>query len=234
MIPSSEETVGNDTTPNNRPGLSLRARHTRSLRDIVEVVALLIAGFWALYVFVYENRIVPALAPPTPSISINMRHVGNDGNLAVIRLDETIRNAGTTEVNFLGYSVTVFGSRIVPFASPQPAKSGRLENELEAYNTYSTQVPIFRDAFVTEQGNGKTGRGLTILPAQTETLTKEFYVPFHRFDRLIAWVVAVYVKSSEYIPTTLVIKPSGVPDFKTAPSAYRLSAPLSELDLKAE
>jgi hypothetical protein len=212
------------------------SRHTRTLRDVVEVAAILVAGIWALYVFVYENRIVPALAPPTPSISVELRHVGNDGNLAVIRLVETIHNPGPTEVYFLGYAVTVFGDRVIASPSRQPAKASIEQNDLEAYNTYSPQIPIFREAFVTAQGNRNSGRGMQLEPLQTETTNKEFYVPRSGFDRLTARVVAVYVKSADAIPTTLVITPSGLADFQTPANLpiYRLSAALSELDLKAE
>jgi hypothetical protein len=236
MIPPSDEPLDTDASRSTRPAFSLRSRHTRTLRDAAEVAAILIAGVWALYVFVYENRIVPALEPPTPSIAIEMRHVGNDGNLAVVRLDETIHNPGPTEVHFLGYAVTVFGSRVVPSASMQAAKTGIGQNDLEAYNTYTTGVPIFREAFVSAQGNAKSTRGFDIEPTQTTAFSKEFYVPRNRFDRLEAWVGAVYVKSLDSIPTTLVIRPSGLAAFETPPgiSTYRVAAPFAALDLKAE
>jgi hypothetical protein len=33
------------------------------VRDVVEVVAIIAAGAWAFYIFAYENRIKPAMAP---------------------------------------------------------------------------------------------------------------------------------------------------------------------------
>ena len=134
-----------------------RRLHAGRVREIVEVAAILLAGLWALYVFVYENRIKPALAPPTLSIDVQMRHVGNDGNLAVVRIDETIRNPGTTAVFFLGHAITVLGSNAIALKSSQPATADSTSNELQAYYRYTTPEPIFRDAFVTQQGDPKTG-----------------------------------------------------------------------------
>lgn len=206
------------------------------LRESAEVVAIVIAGLWALYVFVYENRIKPALAPPSPIIAVEMRHVGNDGDLAVIRLDETIRNPGAAAVYFLGYSVTVLGSNVIAPSSPAPATTQDFTNELEAYNTYSHAKPIYRDAFVTEEGTRGAGHGLYVQPGQTTAFSKEFYVPRRRFDHLTAWVVAVCTTSDASIPTTMTIKPPRLPSFHIVSGvpAYRIAAPMADLDLKAE
>ncbi|HTX58346.1 MAG TPA: hypothetical protein VMH02_01630 [Verrucomicrobiae bacterium] len=199
-------------------------------------MAILLAGLWALYVFVYDNHIRPSLAAPTPSFTVAMRHAGNDGGLAVIRLDETIRNPGPAEVNFLGYSITVIGSKIAPLASPRLVESGALESELAGYGGYSEREPVYRNAFVTAQGAPKSGEGLLVEPGQTTTIGKEFYVPRRRFDHLTAWLVAVYTRSEGEIPTTLTIEPSGLPRFRVpenVPTVF-VSTPIAELDLKAE
>jgi hypothetical protein len=216
--------------------LGLRLPHARALREIVEVVAILLAGIWALYVFVFENEIRPALAPPAPTFDVEMRHVGDDRNLAVIRVEVTMRNPGTADVNFLGYSVTVLGSKVIGTASPLPAKSDAFNNELEAYTTYSKGEPVFRDAFVTQQGNPKTPRGLFLKAGQTTTFSNEFYVPKGRFDRLVAWLIANYTNSSATIPTQMIIKTSGRPAFITPQNIpmYGIGAPLAALDLHAQ
>ena len=215
---------------------SFQFRHARMVREIVEVVAIVLAGLWALYVFVYENGIRPELAPPTPSFSIAMRHVGNHGSLAVIRLDETIRNVGVAPVMFLAYSVTVVGSTVVPLASPQRPLTARSSNDLTAYYRFGRRAAVYRDAFVTEQGGAAEGRGLFVNPGQTTVLSREFYAPRERFDHLTAYIVAVYVNSTARIPTTMTIKPDGVPQFSYSSRApvEEISAPLADVDLMAE
>jgi hypothetical protein len=213
-----------------------RPLHARTLREVVEVVAILIAGLWGLYVFVYENRIKPAFETPTPSFSVSMRHVGNDGDLAVIRVDETIRNPGPVEVHFLGYSLTVLGSKVVALQSPQPPDAQPLENDLEAYNRYARQEPVYRQAFVTNLGDPRTSHDLIVQPDQTTSFSKEFYVPRRRFDRLTAWVIAIYTQTDARVPTTLTIRPSGLPHFQLPAdsSVVEINAPVAELDIKAE
>jgi hypothetical protein len=217
--------------------LGLRPLHARTLREIVEVVAILLAGMWALYVFVFENEIRPAFAPPTPSFTVDMRHVGDDRNLAVVRVEVTLRNPGSADVKFLGYALTVLGSKVVAAASPLPAAAADpFDNKLEAYNTYSKAEPVFRDAFVTSQGNPKASRGLFLNAGQTTTLFDEFYVPKGRFDRLVAWLISDYTNSGAIIPTQLAIKSDGRPKFTTSGNApiYSISAPLAALDLRAQ
>jgi hypothetical protein len=215
--------------------LGLRPLHARTLREIVEVVAILLAGIWALYVFVFENEIRPAFAPPTPSFTVEMRHVGDDRNLAVVRVEVTLRNPGSADVKFLGYSLTVFGSKVIGAASPRPAAADPFENKLEAYNTYSKAEPVFRDAFVTSQGNPKATHGLFLNAGQTTTLSDEFYVPKGRFDRLVAWLISDYTNLNTSIPTQMTIKPDGRPKFTTRGNfIYSISAPLAALDLRAQ
>lgn len=210
-----------------------RPVRARMLRELVEVAAILVAGVWGLYIFVYENNIKPTLAPPAPSISIDMRHVGDDGGLAVIRVEETIHNPGVTEVDFLGHSMTVIGSRLTSLRRPIAAKPQPYENDLEGYAQPSGQVPVFREAFVTSLGDKRSGRGLFVEPGQTTTFSHEFYVPRARFSLLTVWIVAAYEKSAAYVPTSLTIEPSGLPKFQWPPNTpeYSIAAPLAELDL---
>jgi hypothetical protein len=46
------------------------------VRDIVEVVAIIAAGIWALYTFVYAERVKPASEPPTVLLTGSMHMPG--------------------------------------------------------------------------------------------------------------------------------------------------------------
>jgi hypothetical protein len=165
-----------------------------------------------------------------------MHHVGDDGRLAVISVEETIRNPGPGEVSFLGYSLTVLASKLIPLSTAQAAKAQSGQNELEAYYAFSRPVPVFREAYVTALGDPTQPHGLFVQPGQTTTLTREFYVPRRRFDHLSAWVVGAYVGSTKPQPTTLVIGASGLPVFKTpdSTSIYSFKLLIAELDLKSQ
>lgn len=65
-----------------------------TIRDIVEIVAIVAAGVWALYVFVYEQRIKPASEPPAILLTGSMQKVGQHNGLVQISYSATVRNIG--------------------------------------------------------------------------------------------------------------------------------------------
>jgi hypothetical protein len=212
----------------------MQREHTRTVRDLVEVVAIVLAGAWALYVFVFQNVILPGLAEPTPTFAVTMRHVGNDGPFAVVRLEESIRNIGTVRVHFIGHSLTVLGMNVVP-AEPGPALR-RASAALYSYSRFTPSRVVYRDAIVTALGDDNEHRDLFVEPGQEITISREFYVPRQSFDRLEAWLVAAFTKNDQQtIPTTLSFRANGVPRFTWKVSGI-LSAmeALAQLDLKAE
>lgn len=216
--------------------LGIRPLHARTLRELIEVLAIVLAGLWALYVFVYENRIRPALQPPTPIFSVAMHHVGNDGGLAVVQVDESIRNPGSAAVYFLGHSLTVLGSNVIPLDSPAPEKPQPLKDELQAFYVYSHPRVVYRNAFVTLQGDPRAGSGLFLQPGQTATFSEDVYVPRRRFDHLTAWIRAAYLNTSTNVPTTLTVEPSGLPQFHWQGDVpvFQVSTAIAQLDLVAQ
>jgi hypothetical protein len=60
------------------------------VRDIVEIVAIVAAGIWAFYVFVYENRIKPTLQPPDVTITGSIERIGRVHGLDTIRLTTAV------------------------------------------------------------------------------------------------------------------------------------------------
>jgi hypothetical protein len=210
-------------------------KRSRLVRDVAEVVAIVLAGAWAIYTFAWQNLLVPAIRPPSLVATIQMRHVGNEGSLAVIRLDESLHNTGINTVHFLGYSITVLGERVRPSATALPAKTENGGNVLEPYYTFSKPSVVYRDAFLTQLADPTTGRDLFLYPGQLTTLTREFYVPRAKFTRLVAWLIATYTKNeNRTIPTTMTIEPSGRPHFDSqAPDGvvFMYNEPLAELDL---
>jgi hypothetical protein len=204
------------------------------LRDRIEVIAIVLAGLWALYVFVYEKQIVPALTEPAPTFLVTMRHVGNDGSFAVIRLDEVVSNSGSQTVYFYGHSLTVLAGTVTPRRTGGQIYADPLANYSHAYFKYSKGVPVFRDAWVTREGNPAAHAGLDVLPGETTTRSSEFYVPRGKFDFLKAWIVASYSKYRSASVTTMKIEASGLPMFTGGPHVYYIDEPVAQLDLKAE
>ncbi|AWN55870.1 hypothetical protein [Methylobacterium sp. 17Sr1-1] len=81
------------------------------VNTLVQTLALLGAGAWGVYTFVYEARIKPGLAPPAVSVTTALAKAGErDGHVA-IRSTVTRRNVGEAGVRVLGLAYTVSGIR---------------------------------------------------------------------------------------------------------------------------
>src|SRR3712207_5827306 len=88
-----------------------------TLNGAVQTLAIVLAGAWAVYTFVYEAKIAPGLAPPSVSVTSTLERVGQRGDLVAIRSTVSRTNVGQTEVRVLGLTYNVVGVRM-RFAEP--------------------------------------------------------------------------------------------------------------------
>jgi hypothetical protein len=181
-------------------------------RDVVEIVAILAAGIWAFYVFVYENRIKPALQPPDVTITGSMDRVGRVHGLYAIRLTVEANNVGSTAVTFLAYSVTVIGTRVVLSKTPLYIMHTPYADAFQRHFRLVDSVVVYRNAFLTRDADPNTTTGFTLRPASSSKEDYVFYVPAGTYDRLNAvFVGRIERKGGPQMKTTMTIGPNGVP-----------------------
>lgn len=84
------------------------------IRDLVEVVAILAAGAWALYTFVYDQRIKPASEPPSVVLTGSLQRVGERGDKVQMQYHVTLRNTGQTRIYTIADGIVAVGLRYVP------------------------------------------------------------------------------------------------------------------------
>lgn len=82
-----------------------------TIRHVVEIVAIVAAGIWAFYTFIYEERIKPAHEPLASVETVTMTREGRIRDLDIVRLNVTIRNVGKTEFDTVAQELDVFGFR---------------------------------------------------------------------------------------------------------------------------
>lgn len=80
-------------------------------RHLVEIVALLAAAAWGLYVFVYQERIKPANAAPDVQRVATVTHEALPQNKEFVKVNIDMRNLGQTTAELGGLVVNVYGSR---------------------------------------------------------------------------------------------------------------------------
>ena len=84
-------------------------RTVATVRDIIEIVAILAAGFWALYVFAYEQRIKPASEPPALLVTGSVHKLGEHNGLIQLGYNGSVRNIGHSEVNLIALGFVAEG-----------------------------------------------------------------------------------------------------------------------------
>lgn len=182
------------------------------VRDIVEIVAIVAAGIWAFYIFVYENRIKPALQPPDVTITGSMDRIGRVHGLDAIRLTVQANNVGSTAVTFLAYSVTVIGTRVVLSKTPVYLMRRPYADAFQRHFRLVNPVVVFRNAFLTKDADPNTTTGFTLQPASSSKADSVFYVPAGTYDRLNAvFAGRIERKGGPQMKTTMTIGPDGVP-----------------------
>lgn len=186
------------------------AHVTAIVRDVVEVVAIIIAGFWAFYVFAYENRIKPSLASPDVNVTASMERLGERNGLVTVGLHLQLHNVGTVKTNFIGIAINVVGVRVVPATPPPLPQHPGTHYEFNGYSHTQGKATVYTLAYITHVGDPSTGTETSLEPGATSEIQRVFYVPKSRFDLLTMGFDAPYTKDDDVtIPSHLSVTPNG-------------------------
>ncbi|HZV76279.1 MAG TPA: hypothetical protein VFF63_00815 [Candidatus Babeliales bacterium] len=209
---------------------------TTILRDVVEVVAIVAAGAWAFYVFIYQNRILPSFAEPDVNITASMQRLSERNGLIAVGLRTAYRNVGSVKAHFTGIAVNVYGQRITPSEPRVTRESAPLAYDFEGFYRIGPRVPVYAYAYVTQLGNPKTGQDIEIDPGTMFENYRTFYVPQGRFQMLTVCIDAPFTKyENKTVPTHLAVGPYGnvkvVTQLTSQMSQYGV-CPVASLDVR--
>ncbi len=188
-----------------------RTSHVSAIvRDVVEVVAIIVAGVWAFYIFAYENRIKPSFAKPDVNVSASMQRLGERNGLVTVGLHLQMHNVGTVTTNFIGIAINVFGERIVPATPPpQPQQPGK-HYVFNGYYRTQGRATVYTYAYITHIGDPSTGAETPLEPGTSMEIQRIFYVPKSRFDLLTMGFDAPYTKYDDVtFPSHLAVGSDG-------------------------
>lgn len=173
------------------------------LNNIVQTVAIVAAGAWAVYTFVYQAKIAPGLEPPSLSVTSTLEKAGHKGDQVAIRSTVTRNNVGHTGVRLLALTYNVIGSRVrfldgaasEPGFSQDPSRSNTIM-ATRYYDEPQHEV-ILR--------HGVLFAGATALPSPPsvlnpgETISRDliFYADHAKFDTVRFQVRMTYSKESD-------------------------------------
>ena len=109
--------VVNQSEKGDRSGRVLRVHSVPTLGDniriAVEVVAIIAAGLWALYTFVYEQRIKPLSEAPSFSLPTTIDQGATVNGVAFLTIHKRLQNNGNIPVDIAAEALSVYGEVIV-------------------------------------------------------------------------------------------------------------------------
>jgi hypothetical protein len=108
---------------------------SENLRTGVEIVAIVAAGIWALYTFVYEQRIKPLGEAPSFSVPTSVEQGPTVHGVAFLTIHKRIENTGNVSIDLAAESLSVYGERIEEPSGP------RVRIETPARAVVSADVP---------------------------------------------------------------------------------------------
>jgi hypothetical protein len=175
-----------------------------TVRDVVEIVAILAAGAWAFYVFAYENRIKPSWANPQVNFSASLQRLGERNGLIALRLHQRLHNFGTVPAHFLGVAINVYGERVSSASARRtPAAPGTTYNYKAFFQT-TREDPVYSLAYVTSLGDPTSTQITKLDPGDTLENDYTLYVPRGRYDLLTVEISGVFTKSEgTVVPTRI-------------------------------
>lgn len=142
-----------------------------TIRDVVEVVAIVAAGIWALYVFVYEQRIKPASEPPAVLLTGSMQKVGQHNGLVQISYSATVRNIGHADVYLIGEGFVAVGITYSAHGAPSREQPLPGLSQYQRDARIASQSVVYRVAELTRFANAAYNNGFDVAPGVE--------VPFH-------------------------------------------------------
>lgn len=176
------------------------------IRDLVEIVAIVAAGIWAIYVFVYTDRIEPFQKPVAPVVDASMTVEGAKGDLLAVRISQSIKNLGPGTLRVMGRSANVSGNsvRIPDDRSLHKVRMAKATDEVEERFTFSKFETVF--TYIVREP-------YALAAGQTFSYSTIIYVPRNRYDGLILDSSFAYTRDQNAPPASLIRNQVGIPDF---------------------
>lgn len=98
------------------------------LRIIVEIAAIVAAGIWALYTFVYVQRIVPLSEPATFSVPTVVEQGSTVNGVTFLTIHKRLENTGNVPIDVAAEALSVYGEKLIKGST----HSSRFESPMNA------------------------------------------------------------------------------------------------------
>jgi hypothetical protein len=167
-----------------------------NVRSVVEAAAIVAAGLWAFYIFIYQEDIKPARDPAALVVTMSIHRMGRDARRDIVGVTANFTNAGKTEIDIAADGFDLWGIRYGSHPRPRRASTATAADIFadipENSRTLVRASVELRDAAV----GGTVGRHIILEPGSTEAIATTVVLPRGAYDALEGRVVALPVKTS--------------------------------------
>ncbi|MGB8909788.1 MAG: hypothetical protein WCC84_13680 [Candidatus Cybelea sp.] len=169
-------------------------RTVATVRDIIEIVAILAAGFWALYVFAYEQRIKPASEPPALLVTGSVHKLGEHNGLIQLGYNGSVRNIGHSEVNLIALGFVAEGLTYTGKGVPH------VDRPYEGLSTYerdarvASRTVVYRTVELTKFVQKNYGGGFGLSPGAEVPYSGIVLVKAGEYDSVALYGSVAYTK----------------------------------------
>jgi hypothetical protein len=183
-----------------------------TIRHAVEAIAIVAAGLWAAYVFIYQERIKPAFEPPSLQETVTFDAGKTVRGVRIAQLHIDFSNTGHVDTDVYAESETVFGDRF-DAAAPAAKPTGTAGSvEVNRMVPASKRELVYSRAVLYDAALGGSEH-VILSPDQHYGFTIPIAVKHGRFDELIANVAIVYGRArldrSHFARIAIVRDPDG-------------------------
>jgi hypothetical protein len=155
------------------------------IRDVVEIVAIILAGLWAIYTFIYVERIKPGFEEPRIVVTGSIARVGTRGNLMALRYQSTIHNTGTVPFSIVATAVSAVGIRYA--ATKVPDDRTRFDGAVREFSRDARVVSrsvVYSDINLTRFVDKKYSGGYTLGAGEEVPLSGTVLVRRDAYDEV--------------------------------------------------
>jgi hypothetical protein len=175
-----------------------------ALNNMVQTLAIIMAGIWGVYTFVYQAKIAPSLEPPTISVTSTLEKAGQKGSLIALRSTVTRHNVGQTGVRILGFTYNIVGIK-TRFATGTEANE-KFDQDLAQSSTVSVaryyddhrqREVVLRQGQLFEGATMQPSSPSSLNPGEKVSRDMIFYADNTQFDSIRFQVRLWYSKESD-------------------------------------
>jgi hypothetical protein len=132
----------------------LKTWNLSTVKDWLQTIAIVIAAIWAIWKFIYEDRILPDRLPPHLVMTSEMEKIGTRSSITAIRVKVDIHNTSKRKVYVLSSWYHIAGSRIDTYDLANVDFSGALKNNMNDQNSTRRNPRYFydKDFMIVEAG----------------------------------------------------------------------------------